>query len=322
MTDDAPHGGVHRYSTVCTWAGSTGAGYDGYDRRHQVTAPPVEAGLAMSGDPAFGGDASRFNPEQLLVAAASSCQMLSFLAVAARARIDVIAYRDEATGEMPDGAEPMWVERITLRPRITVAAGTNLRRLDRLVELAHRECFIASSLRTSITVEPVYAEASDYAFRDGDAAAARLAMVARLFDPSSRAFVARALSASAAPVRLAVDLGCGPGNTTALLAEVSGAARTVGLDESEHFLAEARSARARRSASFATTSGRRRGRSSPATAARPTSPTAASSWPTCPSRPSPRSPGSASLPRAACCCSTSSSGSAPTSPRSPGTSSS
>ena len=52
--------------------------------------------------------------------AAASCQLLSFLAVAARARIDVIDYRDEAAGQMPDDA----LTQITLRPHIVVAAGS------------------------------------------------------------------------------------------------------------------------------------------------------------------------------------------------------
>jgi organic hydroperoxide reductase OsmC/OhrA len=149
VSDRAPH--VHAYATTLSWSGSTGAGYDAYDRAHRVQAPPASAGLDLSADPAFHGDATRLNPEALLVAAASSCQLLSFLAVAARARIDVVAYTDDAGGEMPEPADrgtPMRVERILLRPRITVRGDASDDRLARLVDLAHRECFIASSLRT------------------------------------------------------------------------------------------------------------------------------------------------------------------------------
>lgn len=152
-------GPVHRYATTCTWDGSTGLGYEAYDRAHEVIAAPADATLSLSSDPAFGGDPALLNPEQLLVAAASSCQLLAFLAVAARARVDVVAYRDDATAEMPepeDGGPSarMWVERIALRPTITVRGTTSDDRLRRLVDLAHRECFIAGSLRSEITVEP------------------------------------------------------------------------------------------------------------------------------------------------------------------------
>ena len=145
---------THRYAVRCTWSGSTGAGYDAYDRAHAVGAPPATAELDLSSDPAFRGDPSRLNPEQLVVMAASSCQLLSFLAVAARARIDVVAYDDEGEGIMPEDDPPARITRIVLRPRITVAAGTSEDRVRHLVEVAHRECFIANSLRTEIVVEP------------------------------------------------------------------------------------------------------------------------------------------------------------------------
>ena len=111
---------VHRYTVSSRWRGSTGAGYDAYDRSHEVEAMPAEATLALSSDRAFRGDATLLNPEQLLVMAASSCQLLSFLAVAARARIDVIEYRDDAEGEMPENDPPIRITRITLRPQIVV----------------------------------------------------------------------------------------------------------------------------------------------------------------------------------------------------------
>src|SRR5215468_6496044 len=95
---DASAGRVHRYATTLRWSGSTGVGYDAYDRSHTVAVDAPAPDLALSGDPAFGGRPDRLNPEQLLVLAASSCQALSFLALAARARIDVVAYEDAALG--------------------------------------------------------------------------------------------------------------------------------------------------------------------------------------------------------------------------------
>jgi organic hydroperoxide reductase OsmC/OhrA len=153
-------GSVHRYATTCTWSGSTGAGYEAYDRRHRGIAPAVPAPLDLSGDPAFRGDAERWNPEALVVLAASSCQLLSFLAVAARARLEVVDYRDDAEGEMPEANQPMRLTRIVLRPRITVRGTLTEARLVHLVEVAHRECFIANSLTTDIVVEPTFDVAS------------------------------------------------------------------------------------------------------------------------------------------------------------------
>jgi organic hydroperoxide reductase OsmC/OhrA len=145
---------VHRYTVSSRWRGSTGAGYEAYDRSHEVEATPAGTTLALSSDPAFLGDATLLNPEQLLVMAASSCQLLSFLAVAARARIDVIEYRDDAEGEMPEDDPPMRITRITLRPQIVVCEDVDEARVRHLVEVAHRECFIANSLKTELVVEP------------------------------------------------------------------------------------------------------------------------------------------------------------------------
>jgi organic hydroperoxide reductase OsmC/OhrA len=92
------------------------------------------------------------NPEQLLVLAAASCQLLSFLAVAARARIDVRRYVDEGTGTMDD--PPTRLTSIVLRPTIWVAPGPSDERVAHLVEVAHRECYVANSLRTDLRVEP------------------------------------------------------------------------------------------------------------------------------------------------------------------------
>jgi organic hydroperoxide reductase OsmC/OhrA len=149
---------VHAYHAVLGWQGSTGDGYDGYDRHHVVSCPPAGERLNLSADPAFTGSADRLNPEQLLVAAAASCQLLSFLAVAARARIDVVAYEDDAEAHMPEGDPPMRITTIVLRPRITVRGEVDAGRLQHLVEVAHRACFIANSLTSAVEIRATFVE--------------------------------------------------------------------------------------------------------------------------------------------------------------------
>lgn len=154
-------GPVHSYAAEVSWSGSTGAGYDGYDRAHDVRCAPARAALALSADPAFRGDPELLNPEQLVVAAAASCQLLSFLAVAARARIDVREYRDDARATMDMRERPARIGRIELRPRIVVAPGPSEERVRSLCELAHRECYIASSLNGEVVVDPCIEFAGD-----------------------------------------------------------------------------------------------------------------------------------------------------------------
>src|SRR4051812_45276835 len=112
---------THTYATSVRWTGSTGLGYRAYPRTHTGTA--AGATVTLSADPAFRGDAEHPNPEQLLVLAASSCQLLSFLAVAARHHVDVLGYDDRAAGFMDDSERPVRPGRAGLRPGITVPAG-------------------------------------------------------------------------------------------------------------------------------------------------------------------------------------------------------
>ena len=147
-------GVVHRYTVSCRWSGSTKAGYEAYDRAHEGSASPAGRPIALSADPAFRGDAALLNPEQLVVLAASSCQLLSFLAVAARARVEVLRYADDGEGTMPEHDAPSRLTSIVLHPTIWVAPGTDEQRVRHLVEVAHRECYVANSLRTEVRVEP------------------------------------------------------------------------------------------------------------------------------------------------------------------------
>jgi organic hydroperoxide reductase OsmC/OhrA len=151
---------VHEYRATTSWTGSTATGYAGYERAHEAHAVPAETSLHLSSDPAFRGDPSLLNPEQLLLLAASSCQLLSFLASASVARLDVVGYADDATAEMPEDDRPVRITSIALRPRVEVRAAPDAdheqleARIRHLLAVAHRECFIANSLTSTMTIEP------------------------------------------------------------------------------------------------------------------------------------------------------------------------
>jgi organic hydroperoxide reductase OsmC/OhrA len=140
----------HIYRSSLSWTGST-SDYATYDRRHEVTIGA--ASMAVSADAAFRGDPDLPNPEQLLVAAASSCQLLSFLAVAARSGVEVVRYSDDAEGLMLQSGQPMRVTPIILRPQVVVRGGS-AQRVERLLRKAHEQCYIASSLAGEVMLEP------------------------------------------------------------------------------------------------------------------------------------------------------------------------
>ena len=148
---------THHYRSRLNWTGSTGAGYETYERDHRVSVPPATSELRLSSDAAFHGNADLPNPEQLLVASASSCQLLMFLALAARSRVDVLEYEDDAEAVMPEDETPMRITQITLKPRIVVTPGTDLARVKRLVDRAHDGCYIANTVNAEIVVEPTIA---------------------------------------------------------------------------------------------------------------------------------------------------------------------
>ena len=144
---------THTYESHLLWEGTTGHGYRGYSRSHRAVAPPSTVEIPLSADPHFLGDQARINPEQMLVMAASSCQLLAFLALAATRGVDVRGYEDEAAATMPQTDAPMYVTTITLSPHIVVAADTEVSQVEKLVHEAHESCYIANSLRGSVVVE-------------------------------------------------------------------------------------------------------------------------------------------------------------------------
>lgn len=96
------------------------------------------------------------DPEEALIASASSCHMLSFLYLAARAGFNALSYEDKAVGEMAkrdDGKE--WMAKIVLDPQIDWAEGfaPDAERLAELHHEAHDVCYIANSLKTEIVVK-------------------------------------------------------------------------------------------------------------------------------------------------------------------------
>jgi organic hydroperoxide reductase OsmC/OhrA len=141
---------VTTYTTRVRWTGSTGLGWDNYDRAHTALAPPAEQEVLLTTGESK-GDPRILNPEQLVVMAASSCQMLWFLHLAAKARIDVVEYDDDAAASMP---EDEGLSEIVLRPRIVLSEKASEERVRKLVHLAHDHCNIANSLRTPVSIEP------------------------------------------------------------------------------------------------------------------------------------------------------------------------
>jgi organic hydroperoxide reductase OsmC/OhrA len=152
-----PHDKQHTYISRIEWTGNLGEGtssYRAYSRDHVVSVAG-RPDLLGSSDPAFRGDASRWNPEDLLVASLASCHMLWYLHLCAQARITLLAYHDNAVATMEEdaGGGGRFTQAV-LRPAAIVAAGSDAVLAKSLHAEAHRLCFIANSVNFPISIEP------------------------------------------------------------------------------------------------------------------------------------------------------------------------
>jgi organic hydroperoxide reductase OsmC/OhrA len=146
----------HKYAVQVTWTGNRGSGtsaYSAYGREHLITAN-AKPDIPGSADPAFRGNADRWNPEDLMVAAASACHKLWYLHLCADAGIVVMAYRDEAEGTLQDDAQHGRFTEIVLRPQVHIRPGDDLEKARQLHHTAHEKCYIANSVNFPIACEP------------------------------------------------------------------------------------------------------------------------------------------------------------------------
>lgn len=146
--------GEHHYRTHLSWQGDNTLDYKTYARQHRIAIDGKPA-VDLTADVAFRGEAQKHNPEDLFVMALSSCHMLSYLALCAKYRINVLAYEDEATGTMQeDNRGGGRFTEVVLHPRVTIADASQIERATELHHKAHELCFIASSVAVPVRHEP------------------------------------------------------------------------------------------------------------------------------------------------------------------------
>jgi len=147
----------HTYQTSIRWTGNNGSGtsdYRAYERSHtlMVSGKPD---LLCTSDPAFRGDPSRHNPEELLVASLSSCHMLWYLHFCAVNGVVVVDYQDEAVGIMSENKDGSGeFTQVVLRPRVIVKDVSMISKANDLHHEAHQFCFIARSVNFPVLHEP------------------------------------------------------------------------------------------------------------------------------------------------------------------------
>ena len=147
----------HKYTLTVQWTGNNGTGtstYRGYERSHKIISGNKDD-ILCSSDPVFRGDKTKYNPEELLVAALSSCHMLSYLHLCADSGIVVVDYIDNPSGimiESQDGSG--YFKEVILNPVVTITDSTMVNKANELHKRANELCFIANSCNFKVHHKP------------------------------------------------------------------------------------------------------------------------------------------------------------------------
>ncbi len=147
---------AHTYPVTLTWTGNT---LDGTYNRNATVSTAGKHPLAVSSAPEYAGDASRWNPEDLLGSALATCHMLTFLALCAKAKVEVLAYEDHAEAVLDTVDKVTRITQVHLRPVIRVTRGTSMAKVVELFEKAHKYCFVANSVTCEAVLAPRIVEA-------------------------------------------------------------------------------------------------------------------------------------------------------------------
>lgn len=148
---------LHHYKINIEWTGNTGTGtssYSSYSRNHLVEAMN-KMSIPCSSDPAFRGDPTRYNPEELMVSALSSCHMLWYLHFCAVNKIIVLDYKDVAEGMMQENENGSGqFSQVILNPVVTVKEPSMQQKAIELHQEAKKFCFIARSVNFDVIHNP------------------------------------------------------------------------------------------------------------------------------------------------------------------------
>ena len=142
---------AHSYPLDLSWTGST---LDAPYSRQATLSNEGKAPIPVSSAPEYAGDPARWNPEDLLGSALATCHMLTFLALCAKAKVEVLGYEDHAEAILDTMDKITRITQVRLRPLIRVSRGTSMAKVVDLFEKAHKYCFIANSVTCATVMEP------------------------------------------------------------------------------------------------------------------------------------------------------------------------
>lgn len=147
----------HHYKSTIKWTGNKGTGtdnYKNYERSHIISIEN-KSDILGSSDPAFSGDNTKHNPEDLLISSLSACHMLWYLHLCSEAGVVVVDYIDHATGIMAENSiGGGHFAEVILNPMVTVKEDSMIDKANGLHKKANELCFIANSVNFPVKHKP------------------------------------------------------------------------------------------------------------------------------------------------------------------------
>jgi organic hydroperoxide reductase OsmC/OhrA len=132
------------YRTSTEWLG----------RRNAKVSSADKTPLPVSSPPEFKGEKGFWTPEDFFVAAVESCLLMTFAHQVERQQLPVEAYYSEAEGLLEFGEDGLQFTRVVIKPTVIITDRHSTEKTLKALEAAHRDCLIANSLRTIVTVVP------------------------------------------------------------------------------------------------------------------------------------------------------------------------
>lgn len=147
----------HHYKLSLTWTGNRNNGtthYTEYDRSYTVRIEG-KPDFFGSSDVVFMGDGKKYNPEDMMLMALSSCHMLWYLHLCADAGIVVLEYSDSPTAALLDAPDKGYFTNTELNPKVRVADQSMVELATTLHKMANQRCFIANSCNFPVHHHPI-----------------------------------------------------------------------------------------------------------------------------------------------------------------------
>lgn len=137
---------MHFYNTKVKWD---------QGRRGILTSPDLTNSITVATPPEFPkGEPNMWSPEHLYVAAANSCLMTTFLAIADNSKLDFVSFDSGASGKLEKAEGKFMITEIELKPRVVLKSEKDRERALRIIEKSEKACLISNSMKSKIILSP------------------------------------------------------------------------------------------------------------------------------------------------------------------------